>query len=201
MTHVVVTIETESKERSDLALPLDVPGNILAAAVAEAISIEKDRKHDYTLYVKTEHGLTRLPAQTSLADMAVLDGTVLVLSLDSKNPSENPTPTGHAMLVPEQGRPFLLEAKTNLIGRTDVKRGHIVDIDLSQLDSQKISSRSHARILKQGKTWALAEDSRCRNGTWLNGHRITPEESYPLQDGDEIIFGRNGVLLKFNPGR
>jgi len=94
------------------------------------------------------------------------------------------------------GQIFPLEANVISIGRKDVKRGVVVDIDLAPLDSRKIVSRKHATVERQKGKWMLV-DQKSVNGTWLNGHQLTAHEPYPLQEGDEIVFGRNGAILKF----
>lgn len=200
MTHAVVTIEIDPRNHTDLALPLNIPSHILANAIAEALEVDKDGKNSYSLAVKTEQGiLTRIPAQSTLGDMSVLDGFILQLSHEKNAPV---APAGkYATLRSKSGRSFTLESRTLVIGRNDVKRGWVVDIDLSPFDKQKIVSRKHAKIENQKSSWVLAEDTECKNGTWLNGHKLTAEEAYPLQDGDEIIFGRNGVTLKFTASR
>jgi len=200
MTHAVVTIEIDPRNHTDLALPLNIPSHILANAIAEALEVDKDGKNSYSLAVKTEQGiLTRIPAQSTLGDMSVLDGFILQLSLEKNAPV---APAGkYATLRSESGRSFTLESKTVVIGRNDVKRGWVVDIDLSPFDQQKIVSRNHAKIEIQKGNWVLTQNKDVPNGTWLNGHKLTAEEAYPLQDGDEIIFGRNGVTLKFIASR
>ena len=103
-------------------------------------------------------------------------------------------------LETETGQTFPLGSSKILIGRKDVKRDVVVDIDLAPLDPRKIVSRKHATIERQKGNWVLV-DQKSQNGSWLNGHKLTAEEPYPLQEGDEIIFGRNGVILKFLTSR
>jgi len=81
-----------------------------------------------------------------------------------------------------------------------VKRGVLVDLDLTPLDGRKIISRKHALLERQKGSWVLIDQGSV-NGTWLNGHQLTAREPYPIQEGDEIIFGRNGVVLKFSAGK
>ena len=48
-------------------------------------------------------------------------------------------------------------------------------------------SRLHARIeCREGQL--SIRDCRSTNGTWVNGIRLEPEASYPLNRGDEIRF-------------
>jgi class 3 adenylate cyclase len=54
-------------------------------------------------------------------------------------------------------------------------------------------SRRHARIVSEGEAWALVDDA-SRNGSYLNGARIT--EQSPLNDGDVLRFGDTVVLFR-----
>lgn len=194
MNNVVVTVEFENGNRSDLALPLSIPCHVLANAVAQALALEGENK-DFQFSLKSETGGRKVPAQSTLGDLGVLDGFVLELHPEKNLPAR--PALRQAALRAEDGRTFLLEANSLVIGRNDVRRGWVVDIDLSPFDSQKIVSRKHARIRRQNSTWVLEEDSECKNGSWLNGQKLAGGEPYPLQDGDEIILGRNGVALRF----
>ncbi|MFZ5858012.1 MAG: FHA domain-containing protein [Chloroflexota bacterium] len=195
MTHVVVTVEIDSQTRFDLALPLDVPNHALANAVAQALEVDNAGKGQYALVVKTERGVVRISSQSTLGDASVLDGFYLQLVQEKDSPSSRRVKS-QAYLETETGQVFPLDAETLIIGRKDVKRGVLVDIDLTPLDSRKIVSRKHA-VLKQEKgQWTLTDQGSV-NGTWLNGHQLTARESYPLQGDDEIMFGRNGVILKY----
>jgi len=71
------------------------------------------------------------------------------------------------------------EADTITIGRASN-----ADIRL-QADDQ--ISRIHARLARDGATWTLHDES--RNGTGLNGHRITAPTA--LSTGDRIHIGRS----------
>ncbi len=49
-------------------------------------------------------------------------------------------------------------------------------------------SRMHARIYKEGDDFAV-EDLNSTNGTWINGHRLSPNGSAVLVPGDIVKFG------------
>ncbi len=198
MTHTVVTIEIDSKTRVDLALPLNIPNRVLADAIAQALEIDKEGKQQYSLAVKTEQGVVRIPAQATLGDASVLDGFRLQLFPEKDAPPSRKI-SARAYLATESGQTFTLDSDTAMVGRKDVKRGVMVDIDLTALDSRKIVSRKHAILEHKKGEWFLT-DQGSANGTWLNGHQLTARQPYPMQNGDEIIFGRNGVVLKFMAG-
>lgn len=195
MTHAVVTVEFDSKSRADLALPLNIPCQVLANAVAQALEVDKGRNKQYSLAVKTEQGVKRISSQSTLMDAEVMDGFVLLL-LDEKEPASQKRPKSHARLEAESGQIFSLDSDTLLIGRKDIKRGFVVDIDLAPLDARKIVSRRHALLEQKKGDWTII-DQGSANGTWLNGEKLLEGEAYPLGNGDEIIFGKKGVIMKF----
>ena len=62
-------------------------------------------------------------------------------------------------------------------------------------------SKFHAWITaepKDGK-WAVADGS-SRNGTFLNGKRLSPDEPVPLNDGDKISLSPRSEFIFYTPG-
>ncbi|MCI0659324.1 MAG: FHA domain-containing protein, partial [Acidobacteria bacterium] len=55
-------------------------------------------------------------------------------------------------------------------------------------------SRRHARVTASGSKLFISEEVGALNGTFLNGKRLTPGKSEPLQSGDTLALGM--VLLK-----
>jgi DNA-binding winged helix-turn-helix (wHTH) protein len=60
------------------------------------------------------------------------------------------------------------------------------------LDAHSISRR-HARIVVSGDK-ATVEDTRSKNGSWLNRRRI--EATEPLTDGDQLMFGSVAMTFR-----
>lgn len=56
-----------------------------------------------------------------------------------------------------------------------------------RIDEAK-ASREHARIVFSGERWTI-RDLGSRNGTFVNGKRIAPGATLPLEQGDQIGFG------------
>jgi hypothetical protein len=197
MTHAVVTLELSPKQRVDLALPLNVPNHVLAPAVAKALEMPEEGDGTYLLNVKTESGIVRLSANTTLGEAGVLDGFILQIQQRAAGAVPvTPEVKSTAFLQAESGEVFSLNTETVSIGRRDIKRGTMVDIDLTPFDAGKTASRRHAVIEKQGGRFLL-KDQDSVNGTWVNNQRLDPRQPYTLQDGDIITFGRNGVQMKF----
>ena len=78
---------------------------------------------------------------------------------------------------------FILERPVTTIGRSSMN-----DLPISD----KMLSRQHARIVRDGSNSLTVEDLGSRNGTYLNGERLVSLQ--PLKSGDRITVG--GVTLK-----
>jgi hypothetical protein len=68
--------------------------------------------------------------------------------------------------------------------RVSIGRGAATDV---WLDWDREASRLHAVLSRIGDKWAVADDGRSRNGTFLNGERISGARR--LRDGDTMRFG------------
>lgn len=60
-----------------------------------------------------------------------------------------------------------------------------------------VAGRKHAKIIRQGDGFAII-DLDSRNGTFINGQRVTGQS--PLKPGDVIEFGVNGPKIRFYQG-
>lgn len=64
----------------------------------------------------------------------------------------------------------------------------VPEIDVSNFANQEIVSRQHASIRIQDGNYYLV-DNGSANGTYLNGEKLTPVDSYQLKPGDRISLG------------
>jgi DNA-binding CsgD family transcriptional regulator len=55
-------------------------------------------------------------------------------------------------------------------------------------------SRVHAQLERVGGEWAVVDDGLSRNGTFVNGERVTGRRR--LRDGDRVVFGETPVLYR-----
>lgn len=101
-----------------------------------------------------------------------------------------------AALLAENGKSFPLAAETIVLGRDSTSKNIHNDIDLSELDIKKIISRRHATIQRENDEYTIY-DLDSRNGTFLNGERISAAQPQKLTPGDVIQFGSGGVKLTF----
>ena len=90
-----------------------------------------------------------------------------------------------AFLVFENRRSMLLEGP-NVIGRAP---DATIPYDVAGV------SRHHARVVVS-RDGAILEDLGSKNGTYLQGKRIT---TAPLSDGDEILIGKARLIFRFQP--
>jgi CRP-like cAMP-binding protein len=90
----------------------------------------------------------------------------------------------------ESGLEFQLAAGgETLIGRQDPVTGIHPDVDLTEVDSHRSTSRRHARIDRRGARFFLTEEIGTTNGTFVNGRRLATGVPTELQPGDEVQFG------------
>jgi hypothetical protein len=100
-------------------------------------------------------------------------------------------------LISSQGLIFVLGKPPIIIGRSS--REHQPDIDLTEIDTEIVSSRKHAEIHKENDRLVLIA-KQTTNGTFVNGVELHPEEKHTLEEGDAIQFGFEGVELTFVSG-
>lgn len=198
MPNVIVSVEYGRGDCKDLALPLDVPCRSLAVALAEAFKLENSMEEVFTLIETDVAGGRQLPQNATLADVGILHGRVLKLASEHLKEARA-IPQGGAWLQTEVGRKLVLNGAYTLIGRRDPKHNILPDLDLSSLDDGKVTSRRHACIEFDQKSYVVT-DLKSANGTWINGERLQAESKKALREGDEIVFGRNGVKVIFKRG-
>lgn len=104
---------------------------------------------------------------------------------------------GIATLLTESGKSFALADGIVVLGRNSTTKNIQNDIDLSELDVKKIISRRHAMIKRENNEYILS-DLDSRNGTYINGQRLSPTQSHKLVSSDVIEFGSGGVKLTFS---
>jgi hypothetical protein len=87
------------------------------------------------------------------------------------------------------------EGEELVIGRSNEEAK--VDIDLSDYGAlEQGVSRRHALLRRQNETVQLI-DLQSANSTFLNGHKIIPNEPRILRDGDEMKLGQLVVRVAF----
>lgn len=91
-----------------------------------------------------------------------------------------------------------VSARENMIiGRGDPRHGVIADVDLTPYAAHVLGvSRQHASVSVL-KDRVVIKDMNSANGTFLNGHVLTPGEDYRLRHGDQLSFGQLHLQVQF----
>jgi hypothetical protein len=102
------------------------------------------------------------------------------------------------LIISTSGRHICLpDASPVYLGRRDERRSIYPDIDLTQDGGATHGvSRQHACIY-QGSNGTYVEDINSTNGTFINGERLSPLQTYPLQHGDVLRLGKLELQVNF----
>ena len=109
-----------------------------------------------------------------------------------------PAVSGVRLLLPERNISIPLpesvsEGQILTIGRTYGNQR--VDIDLGPHGAVDSGiSRRHSRLIKQDDIWHI-DDLSSLNGTHVNNTRLTPDQPFPLKNGDVIQLGRMYLIF------
>ena len=148
-------------------------------------------------------GALGLLDETEYGHFEVASSDVQTLHIAGIAEEDNPMSEGAVRL---KGNLILTERETGLkfvippkelqeavIGRTNRDTGYSPTIDLTQLEAHKFGvSRRHATISYRDN-WLILIDHNSTNGTFLNGHRLVPEQPRVIRDNDTIRVG--GIIL------
>ncbi|HLG75913.1 MAG TPA: FHA domain-containing protein [Ktedonobacteraceae bacterium] len=111
-------------------------------------------------------------------------------------PAAAPAGLQARLIVEADNQEFDLAGKDNItIGREDAVSNIYPDVDLTPHGGEEGGvSRLHARIFVENGQY-FVEDENSTNATFLNRQRLAAKTPTPINDNDEIRFGR--VLLRF----
>lgn len=105
----------------------------------------------------------------------------------------SPSPNEHAWVETSDGRVFQLDKTEIRVGRESRAQDIIPDISFDE----RWVHRRYVRLDFRGTTWYLCEEAGARNGTFLNGVELKPDEERRLSDGDVVTLGRGDRTLSF----
>jgi CRP-like cAMP-binding protein len=91
---------------------------------------------------------------------------------------------------------FLLQGDETTVGRKDPVTGIYPGIDLTPVDSQRSTSRRHAKVYRKGERFYVVEGIGTMNGTFVNGRRLETGVPTEVKDGDELRFGMVNTSFK-----
>jgi CRP-like cAMP-binding protein len=101
------------------------------------------------------------------------------------------------LVTPDRKTEFYLNRDGDTrIGRADPVTGINPDVDLTALDTQRSTSRSHARIYKADETFYVMEEIGVMNGTYVNDRRVPTGTPVAIRDGDVLKFGLIPVVFR-----
>ena len=108
-------------------------------------------------------------------------------------PQEKPAAVGAMApqkLLHASGMEFHLSTSSEtLVGRRDPVTGILPDVDLTPVDTQRSTSRRHAKIYRRGGKFFVCEEIGTMNGTFVNGERVETGVPVEVKPGDELQFG------------
>ena len=90
----------------------------------------------------------------------------------------------------------LADGPETFIGRPDAATGFEPDINLKEIDTQRSTSRRHARIIRRASAFYLREEIGTANGTFVSGKRLTTGVEVELRTGDEVRFGAVSTVFQ-----
>ena len=139
---------------------------------------------------------------------AMLDGipTNLVTNPEQAIPVEDKSTIINATLIPEDGvgihvagtlMPYYLSIEKELIlGRQTGTPSEMV-LDLTVLNAFDLGvSRRHAMLRRIDSDFEVL-DLASRNGTWLNGKQLTPNQPYRFASGSQLRLGRMQLFIMY----
>lgn len=84
-----------------------------------------------------------------------------------------------------------------VIGRADPVSRFFPEVDLTPHGAlEQGVGRRHLRLFVQNNQ-ILVEDLDSTNGTMLNGHKLSPRQVLPLNDGDQLLLGRLALQIRW----
>ncbi len=107
-------------------------------------------------------------------------------------PSSEPATvsTRHRLIHLDSSKEYALSSGSETtIGREDPVTGINPDIDLTEADTQRSTSRRHAKIHRRGEQLFITEEIGTTNGTFVNGVRADTGVPVEIKSGDEVQFG------------
>lgn len=121
------------------------------------------------------------------------------IGADGADPGASPTEVSSRLSAESRRMPFVVyrdgRERQRIYelperGQVTIGRGSWMDISLNW-DEQ--ASRLHARLESLGDDWTVVDDGTSRNGTFLNGERITGRRR--LDDGDQLLVGSASLQI------
>jgi serine/threonine protein kinase len=156
----------------------------------------EDRLSSAEEVVRRIEAITGGAKTPQLADRPAPTTTLLTAAAPSALEQQDMPP---CQLVTAAGLVIPITDPITIIGRSHPRDASIPDVDLWSLGiaDARTASRRHCRIILQDGKYVI-EDLSSMNGTFVNDRQLEPGQTYPLQDGDQIIAGRVQLTFKLS---
>jgi len=186
----------------EMGLLEDQPRTASARAATDCTVLVLDASAlDALLRANTEVAIRMLRAMAGRLREAGTEGRVRAAKKGARSGGAVSAPprTAPGKLVPSLGADVPLPMKAEItLGRPDAVSGFRPDIDLGPLDTQHLTSRRHAKLVREDGALFVLEEVGTANGTFVNGTRVPPGVKTKVADGDTLRFG--GVSLVYRAG-
>lgn len=191
----------------EMALLEDLPRSATARALSDVrllsingATFDQLLRDNSEIAVRMMRKLSRRLRETDRLLQQLSDSS-LALSIPEMPTLESPpdaNPVSSEVLVhSDSGLRFsLAPGPETTLGRRDPVTGIQPDIDLTPIDSQRSTSRRHAKILRHGDEFAVVEEIGTVNGTFVNGTRCATGVEVPVSYGDRLRFGAIELVLR-----
>jgi CRP/FNR family cyclic AMP-dependent transcriptional regulator len=143
------------------------------------------------------------PAGAASGEGPAADGFAIAAATPSISGSGDPlfAAASRPLVAPrlvhlKSGTAFPFASAEAVIGRGDKTSGTAPEIDLSELDRQRTTSRRHAVVFTRGEKAFVREEPGVSNGTFVNGRRIKSGTEVALQEGDRVRFGLVELVVR-----
>ncbi len=108
-----------------------------------------------------------------------------------------PAPPRGRLLPKPRGAEIPLPEKAEIrLGRFDSVTKTEPDVDLAPFDKKRLTSRRHAKILREEGRLFVFEEIGTANGTFVNDKRVATGVKVEIGDGDELRFGGVTFVLR-----
>jgi len=191
----------------EMSLLEELPRNATARALEETKLIEIngalfDRmlRRNPEIAVRIMRKLSRRVRQTDEYLSQVLEGDGLTADVRPDEVDDNSFPC-RLRHAPSGTIQELDLAETATIGRIDPVTGIEPHLDLSVLDTDRSSSRRHAKIILDEGEIYLVEEIGTLNGTFINGRRLQTAVPEQIHDGETLRFGLVEFVFELLPKR
>lgn len=182
----------------EMAVLEDLPRTASARAATDCTAIEIDGStFDQMLRTKPEIAvriMRKLSRRLRQTDAMLQEA----LGAEEAQAPEMPLPerpvseerASERLVHPDSGTEFRLsQSSETTIGRHDPVTGIDPDVDLSEVDEKRSTSRRHAKIYRRGDKFFLVEEIGTMNGTYVDGEALETGVPRQIEPGNELQFG------------